>query len=205
MALFPQSQFHSGDLKRCFKRLCHRRSCLSGEAGTRCLWSVMVLTAHTFLSIIIRYLTCLLYSYHTEINERNMLEVAELLGKQISVLQILCILIIFIIVNLPKFLWQGPTWVIMASLCKFSFSELCIVFFSSLKRLEIFQLQTKCCQAAIVSNSGHSTFLLYIKHLDLAFLQFKNKSMLRKLLRGFLWVIFLKSCQIKEINAIEHH
>lgn len=51
-----------------------------------------------------------------------MREVAELLGKQIHVLQTLCILITFIIVNLLKFLRQGLTWVIAASLCKFSFS-----------------------------------------------------------------------------------
>lgn len=50
-----------------------------------------------------------------------MREVAELLGKQRRVRQILCILITFIIVNLLQFLRQGPTWVIAASLCKFPF------------------------------------------------------------------------------------
>jgi cell division protein FtsW (lipid II flippase) len=77
-----------------------------------------------FFSIILKYLNILSYSYRTEINEKNRIykKYTELFRKQISTLQILCILIIIIIINPPKSQWQGLTWIIMSYLCKFLFS-----------------------------------------------------------------------------------
>lgn len=77
-----------------------------------------------FLSIILRYLKILSYSYRTEINEKNRKynKYTELFRKQISTLQILCILIVIIIINPPKSQWQGLTWIIRSYLCKFLFS-----------------------------------------------------------------------------------
>lgn len=84
----------------------------------------MVITGQMFPSIILRYLNILLYSYHTEINEKNRIyeKYPELFRKQISALQILCILIIIIIINPPTSQQQGLTWIIMIYLCKCLFS-----------------------------------------------------------------------------------
>ena len=85
---------------------------------------LLLITGQMFFSIILKYLNILSYSYRTEINEKNRIykKYTELFRKQISTLQILCILFIIIIINPPKSQWQGLTWIIMSYLCKFLFS-----------------------------------------------------------------------------------
>lgn len=146
-----------------FQKLCHWRSCLSGGKTQKLIITYYYNRSDVSFHYSEVFKDPFIVAYCTEINAKNRKynKYTELFRKQISTLQILCILIVIIIINPPKSQWQGLTWIIRSYLCKFLFfSELDILFPLIFLKIQSSSIQNWTLLNSYCLSPWNSTFVL---------------------------------------------